>query len=52
VERPGVDLADEFERRRIGAEIADGYRRAPTAGDERSRLDEATESMMIAEEPW
>jgi Arc/MetJ-type ribon-helix-helix transcriptional regulator len=44
-------LADELERRQIGAQIVAGYRRAPQTEDELDWLDRATERL-IADEPW
>jgi len=44
-------LVDHHRRRRIGAEIADGYRRRPQTNEELAGLDHATRAL-IAEEPW
>jgi Arc/MetJ-type ribon-helix-helix transcriptional regulator len=44
-------LVDEHRRRRIGAEIVEGYRRMPQTEEELAGLDEATRAL-IAEEPW
>jgi Arc/MetJ-type ribon-helix-helix transcriptional regulator len=44
-------LVERFRRDRIGAEIADAYRRQPQTDAEVGWADEATRRM-IAEEPW
>ncbi len=44
-------LVDQLERRRIGEQIVDGYRRVPLTDDELRRADESGRRM-IAEEPW
>ncbi|MDH4178644.1 MAG: ribbon-helix-helix domain-containing protein [Thermoleophilia bacterium] len=44
-------LVDQLERRRIGEQIVEGYRRVPQTEDELDWVDAATERM-IAEEPW
>jgi Arc/MetJ-type ribon-helix-helix transcriptional regulator len=44
-------LVERFRRDRIGAEIADAYRRQPQTDAEMAWADEATRRM-IAEEPW
>jgi Arc/MetJ-type ribon-helix-helix transcriptional regulator len=44
-------LVERFRRDRIGAEIADAYRRRPQTDAEVGWADEATRRM-IAEEPW
>ncbi len=45
------ELVDRHRRRRIGAEIADAYRRRPQTVDELAGLEQATRAL-IAEEPW
>ena len=50
--RRGLEaLIDAYRRRRIGAAIADGYRRCPQTQQEVGWADAAT-AAMIAEEPW
>ena len=44
-------LVDQLERRRIGEQIVEGYRRVPQTEEELDWVDAATERM-IAEEPW
>lgn len=44
-------LVDQHRRRRIGAEIADGYRRQPQTDEELAGLDAATRAL-VEEEPW
>lgn len=44
-------LADELERRQVGTQIIEGYRRMPQTADEVGWVDDATERM-ITEEPW
>jgi Arc/MetJ-type ribon-helix-helix transcriptional regulator len=44
-------LIDQHRRSRIGAEIADAYRRQPQTSSELAGLDEATRAL-VAEEPW
>lgn len=44
-------LVDLHRRRRIGAAIAEAYRRRPQSDDELAGLDEATRAL-VAEEPW
>lgn len=44
-------LVERFRRDRIGAEIADAYRRQPQTEAEMGWADEATRRM-IADEPW
>jgi Arc/MetJ-type ribon-helix-helix transcriptional regulator len=50
--RMGLEkLVDEHRRRRIGAEIVEGYRRIPQTEEELAGIDKATRAL-IAEEPW
>jgi Arc/MetJ-type ribon-helix-helix transcriptional regulator len=50
--RMGLEvLVDRHRRERVGAAIADGYRRMPQTDDELAGLDEATRAL-IHEEPW
>jgi len=44
-------LIDEHTRRRVGAQIVEGYRRQPQTDEELTGLDEATRAL-IEEEPW
>jgi Arc/MetJ-type ribon-helix-helix transcriptional regulator len=44
-------LIEEHRRRRLGAEIADAYRRQPQTEEELAGLEEATRAL-LAEEPW
>jgi hypothetical protein len=44
-------LVDRHRRRRLGAQIADAYRRLPQTEDELRGLDEATRAL-VDEEPW
>ena len=44
-------LIDEHKRRRVGAQIVEGYRRQPQTDEELTGLDEATRAL-IEEEPW
>lgn len=44
-------LVDEHRRRRVGAQIADAYKRHPQTESELAGLDEATRAL-VAEEPW
>ncbi len=46
-----LQLVDRHRRRRVGAAIADAYRRLPQTEDELGGLDDATRAL-IAEEPW
>lgn len=44
-------LVEQHRRERIGAEIADAYRREPQTDEELAGLDDATRAL-IREEPW
>ncbi len=44
-------LVDQHRRRRVGAEIADAYRRRPQTAEELAGLDASTRAL-VAEEPW
>ncbi len=44
-------LIEEHRRERLGAEIADAYRRQPQSEEELAGLDQATRAL-VAEEPW
>lgn len=44
-------LVEAHRRMRMGAEIADAYRREPQTSEELAGLDQATRAL-IAEEPW
>jgi Arc/MetJ-type ribon-helix-helix transcriptional regulator len=44
-------LVEEHRRQRIGAEIADAYRRRPQTDEELAGLEQATRAL-VAEEPW
>jgi Arc/MetJ-type ribon-helix-helix transcriptional regulator len=44
-------LVDQLERKRVGEQIVEGYRRQPQTDEELEWVDAAAERM-IAEEPW
>jgi Arc/MetJ-type ribon-helix-helix transcriptional regulator len=44
-------LVDEYRRRRIGAEIVEGYKRQPQSDEEIARAERAIRAS-INEEPW
>jgi len=44
-------LVDEYRRREIGRQIAEGYERIPQTEEELAGIDDATRAM-IWEEPW
>lgn len=44
-------LVDQYQRKQIGAQIADGYRRQPQTEAELAGLDEAGRAL-IDQEPW
>ncbi len=44
-------LVDQHRRQRVGAEIAEAYRRRPQTDEELSGLDEATRAL-VSEESW
>ncbi|MFI5004977.1 MAG: ribbon-helix-helix domain-containing protein [Solirubrobacterales bacterium] len=50
--RVGLErLVEEHRRRRIGAEIVEGYKRHPETDEELAQAAQATRAL-IAEEPW
>jgi Arc/MetJ-type ribon-helix-helix transcriptional regulator len=50
--RRGLEqLVDQHQRQRIGASIADAYRRRPQTDDELAGLNDATRAL-VNEEPW
>jgi Arc/MetJ-type ribon-helix-helix transcriptional regulator len=50
--RMGLErLVEEHRRRRIGAEIVEGYTRHPETHEELAQAEEATRAL-VAEEPW